>query len=140
VLYEACTSGNDVVIGTRNLLTYRSNVIRGFFYSLSNLVYRKLSGLPFEDTQCGFKMFNEHARKLCFSKMTVLGWGFDMELLAIAQANSLNVKAIRINDYQHMPYSTHTDGILKISARTVRDFGHIMMNRLSSSYVEQKDS
>jgi dolichyl-phosphate beta-glucosyltransferase len=137
--YTACVGGNDVVIGTRNLLTYRSNMIRSSFYGLSNFVYRMLSGLPYEDTQCGFKMFNERARKLCFSKLTILGWGFDMELLAIAQANDLNVKAIRINDYHHMPYSTHTDGILKIAVRTVRDFGHIMMNRLSHVYVDGRE-
>jgi hypothetical protein len=133
--YEACTGGNAVVIGTRNLLTYRSNVFRGLFASLGNLLYRVASGMWIEDTQCGFKMFNEQARMLCFSKLTIVGWGFDIELLAIAQANGLKIKLFRIDDYMHMPFSTHTEGILKITVRTVRDFRHIMINRLSGVYV-----
>jgi len=137
--YEACTDGNDVVIGTRNLLTYRSNVMRGVFASVGNLLYRVASGLWIEDTQCGFKLFNERARKLCFSKLTIFGWGFDLEVLAIAQANGLRLKPFRIDDYKHMPFSTHTEGIMQITARTVRDFGQIMINRLSGVYLDDRE-
>jgi dolichyl-phosphate beta-glucosyltransferase len=133
--YEACVSGNDVVIGTRNLRTYRANVLQGLFASLGNLLYRLGSGMQIEDTQCGFKMFNARARQLCFSKLTILGWGFDIELLAIAQANGLRIKATRIDDYQHMPYSTHTEGATAITLRSVRDFGHITVRRLRGAYL-----
>jgi dolichyl-phosphate beta-glucosyltransferase len=133
--YEACAGGYDVVIGTRNLLTYRSNVVRGIFASVGNLLYRLASGIWIEDTQCGFKMFNKRACTLCFSKLTILGWGFDIEILAIARTNGLKLKSFRIDDYKHMPFSTHTEGMVKITVRTVRDFGQIMINRLSSVYI-----
>jgi len=136
--YEACAEGNDVVIGTRNLLTYRSNVFRGLFASFGNLLYRIAGGMWIEDTQCGFKMFTERARKLCFSKLTILGWGFDIELLAIAQANGLKIKTFRIDDYKNMPFSTHTEGVLTIAVRTVRDFGQITLNRLRGAYVNNR--
>lgn len=137
--YEVCTDGNDIVIGTRNLLTYRSNVVRGIFASFGNLLYRLASGIRIEDTQCGFKMFNERARTLCFSKLRVLGWGFDIELLAIARANNLKLKAFHITDYKHMPFSTHTEGIMKITVRTVRDFGQVTINRLRGVYVVDRE-
>jgi len=136
--YDACNDGNDVVIGTRNLLTYRTNLLRGMFASLGNLLYRVASGIWIEDTQCGFKMFNQRARKLCFTKLTIWGWGFDIEVLAIAKANGLNIKPIRINDYRHMPYSTHTEGVMEITVRSVRDFLHIRRNRRNGVYVDKR--
>lgn len=137
--YEACLDGNDVVIGTRNLLTYRSNILQGLFASFGNLLYRVGSGIWIEDTQCGFKMFNERARTVCFSKLTIVGWGFDIELLAIARANGLKLKTFRIDDYRHMPFSTHTDSKLKVSERSVSDFGHITLNRIRRVYADRSE-
>jgi len=132
--YNACMEGSDLVVGTRNMLTYRSNFMRGTFASTGNFIYRLLSGLSVKDTQCGFKMFNEQARRLCFSKLTILGWGFDIEVLAIAQSNDLSIKSIQIDDYKHMPFSTHTEGIMEITIHMVRDLGHITGNRIRGVY------
>lgn len=134
--YEACTEDNDLVIGTRNLLTYRSGLSRGLLARLGGLLWQLLSGIWVEDTQCGFKMFSKRAGRICFSKLTILGWGFDMEILVIARVNGLKIKALRINDWQDMPYSTHTDKPLKITIRMVKDFVKINVNRLRSVYLE----
>lgn len=51
-----------------------------------NLGLRALSATTFCDTQCGFKAFRREAAQAIFSKMTVDGFGFDVEVLARAEA------------------------------------------------------
>jgi dolichyl-phosphate beta-glucosyltransferase len=133
--YMACVSGTDMVIGTRNLLHYRSNKLRDLFSYFGNLLYRLASGIWIEDTQCGFKMFNTRARKLCFSKMTIMGWDFDIELLTIARLNKLSIKPMRIDDWKDMPYGTHNENVRGIARRTVRDFIRITLNRWKGMYI-----
>jgi dolichyl-phosphate beta-glucosyltransferase len=133
--YKAINDGNDLVIGTRNLHTYRTNKYRNMLSSFGNKLYRVVGGTDIEDTQCGFKMFSEEAAKICFSKLTIQGWGFDVEILAIAKANDLNVKPIRISDWEDKPHSTYNEGPLRIIRRTVRDFAHITTYKLRGKYV-----
>lgn len=132
--YAQCAAGNDIVIGTRNLLTYRSSGVRGIFAYVGNALYRLGGGMPVEDTQCGFKMFSAPAAKLCFSKLRIMGWGFDMELLAIAKANNLSLKTVRLPDWQHMPHSTHHESFARISLRSLKDFTLITTRRLRRIY------
>lgn len=132
--YVECDEGADVVIGTRNLKTYRSSKLRSLYSSFGNWLYRLAGGIKVEDTQCGFKMFTASAAQLCFSKLTILGWGFDLEILAIAHYYKLKIKPIRIDDYKHMPYSTHTDGVFKIAFRSIKDLLHITVKKLNRAY------
>ena len=132
--YEACESGADVVIGTRNLLTYRGNKLRGLFSYTGNMLFRLISGIRIEDTQCGFKMFNERAKDVCFSKLTILDWDFDIELIAIALANNLKLQTFRINDWQDMPFSTHTERPWDIAKRMVTSFVRITGHRVRGQY------
>lgn len=136
--YEACEHGSDVVVGTRDLFQYRSSKLRNLFSGFGNQLYQLVSGIHIEDTQCGFKMFTTEAAKLCFSKLTILGWGFDLEVLAIAKANHLTIMPIRINDWEDKPFSTYTDGALRISIRSVRDFVHVTINRALGKYLSGK--
>jgi hypothetical protein len=49
-----------------------------------NLVLRLVLGLEYRDTQCGFKAFTRPAIKTIFTRQRVERWGFDPELLFIA--------------------------------------------------------
>jgi dolichyl-phosphate beta-glucosyltransferase len=49
-----------------------------------NLLVRMLVGLPFKDTQCGFKLFTREAVEAIFPLQTIDGFGFDVEILYIA--------------------------------------------------------
>ena len=55
---------------------YRESAGRFF-----NLLVRLLSGLPFHDTQCGFKLFRREETRRAFELQSVPGFGFDPELL-----------------------------------------------------------
>lgn len=134
--YIMCEQGNDIVIGTRNLHQYRSNPIRRTFSIIGNVLFRIGGGLWIEDSQCSFKLFNEQSAKLCFSKLKIMGWGFDMEVLAIAKANGLKIQACRIDDWKDMPYSTFTEGVIITSLRSISDLVRIVTNRLNGEYLD----
>jgi len=59
-----------------------------------NLVMRVVTGLPFRDTQCGFKLFDTAAARQIFDRQKLEGFGFDVEVLFIAKA--LGYRAIEV--------------------------------------------
>lgn len=50
-----------------------------------NLLLRVTLSLNFKDTQCGFKAFRRPAARAVFPLQQVEGWGFDPEVLFLAQ-------------------------------------------------------
>jgi dolichyl-phosphate beta-glucosyltransferase len=61
-----------------------------------NLVIRKMSGLPFADTQCGFKAFNMAKFRPLLEVMTIDRFGFDVEFLFVAKYHGLKLKEIPV--------------------------------------------
>ena len=61
-----------------------------------NLVVRKLTGLPFWDTQCGFKAFNMTRFRPVLELMTIDRFGFDVEFLYVANMHGLRLKEIPV--------------------------------------------
>jgi dolichyl-phosphate beta-glucosyltransferase len=59
-----------------------------------NLVMRMITGLPFRDTQCGFKLFRKDAAREIFSRQIEEGFSFDVEDLMIARA--LGLRSIEV--------------------------------------------
>jgi len=62
----------------------------------SRTLVRCVIGSEVKDTQRGFKMFTAKAAQEIFSKQTIDGFGFDIELIAIAQAHRLRVIEIPV--------------------------------------------
>ena len=54
-----------------------------------NVVMRALTGLPFADTQCGFKLYHREAARIVFSRQRLEGFGFDVEDLYIARVKGV---------------------------------------------------
>lgn len=89
LLAEAKRSGADVVIGSRAIDRGMVSVHQpwgretaGRFF---NGVMRALTGLPFLDTQCGFKLYSAKAAEAIFPRQKLDGFSFDVEDLVIAQ-------------------------------------------------------
>ena len=57
-----------------------------------NLVVRTLTGLPFWDTQCGFKAFNLTKFRPLLDVMQIDRFGFDVEFLYVAHLHGLRLK------------------------------------------------
>jgi len=137
--YADYQAGADIVMGTRNLRKHHKSVLRRTIANAGNLLFRVAGGMWVEDSQCGFKLFSAAAAKLCFGRMTIQKWGFDMEILAIAKANHLSVQSHRINDWRDMPHSTFDGSVLKNSLHSLKDLAHIAKRRLARAYVADEE-
>lgn len=78
-----------VAIGSRALDRSLIGVHQSRWRELSgiifNLLMRVLTGLPFADTQCGFKLYRREAARQVFERQRLDGFGFDVENLFIAR-------------------------------------------------------
>jgi len=61
-----------------------------------NLVVRVATGMPFWDTQCGFKAFRISVCRPLIEAATVDRFGFDVELLYLAFRAGLNLKEVPV--------------------------------------------
>lgn len=77
------------VIGSRaldrSLIGVHQPVFRERMGRVFNLLMRLETGLPFHDTQCGFKLFEASAAREIFGRQRLDGFGFDVEVLFIAK-------------------------------------------------------
>jgi glycosyltransferase involved in cell wall biosynthesis len=69
----------------RSLIGVRQPLLREYVGRFFNLVIRAITGLPFHDTQCGFKLFETAAAREIFQRQRLNGFGFDVEVLFIAR-------------------------------------------------------
>jgi len=89
----------DICITTRNgpgALRINEPVARHITGVIFNWLVRRITGLPFSDTQCGFKSFSGRAAEDVFSRCHVDGWAFDVEALYIAMLRMYTIKQIPI--------------------------------------------
>lgn len=57
---------------------------------------RVLLGLPYSDTQCGFKLFPRHLAFELFSQQRSSSWVFDAEILVIARQSGLPIREVPV--------------------------------------------
>jgi len=97
-LFAAIDQGADVAIGSRwlqaALQTERQPWYRQLYGRLFNLALRIVLGLKYRDTQCGFKAFTRPAAQTVFSRQRVERWGFDPELLFLA--NKFKLRTVEV--------------------------------------------
>lgn len=79
-----------------------------------NLIVRLVTGLPFWDTQCGFKAFRMSACRPILEAATIDRFGFDVELLYVALLAGLRLREIPVR-------WDHKVGMLDASANYARD-------------------
>jgi len=99
-LIDAIAQGADVAFGSRWLLaetqTLRQSLLRQFVGRVYNLLLRISLGLPYRDTQCGFKACTRRAAEVIFTRQQIEGWGFDPELLFIARKFGLKMTEVPV--------------------------------------------
>lgn len=61
-----------------------------------NRMMRLVTGLPFSDTQCGFKLFDLRLTRRLFELQQIEGFGFDVEILYLAVKNGLKVEEVPV--------------------------------------------
>ena len=94
-------SGYDVVIGS--LAVKGAHVIRGepfyrvLFGKMGNKFIQLVAVWGISDTQRGFKLFTARAAQAIFPMLTIFGWGFDVEVLALARKFRFTIKEVGVN-------------------------------------------
>jgi dolichyl-phosphate beta-glucosyltransferase len=100
-LVESIAAGElDVAFGSRaldrNLIGQRQPWKREQGGRVFNLIVRLATGLPFWDTQCGFKAFRLDVFRPILGTAKTDGFGFDVELLYLARKANLRMKEIPV--------------------------------------------
>ncbi len=137
-LFAAIAAGADFAIGSRWLertrQTIRQPLYRQFFGRCFNGVTRAVMGLPFADTQCGFKAFTRAAAQTIFQLQTIERWGFDPEILFIALKRGYRIVEVPVSwahdERTRMSY-------LKDGVRMLQDIAIVRWNALLGRYSKQ---
>lgn len=134
-LMEAIHAGADVAIGSRWLDRTRQTIhqplYRQFFGRCFNAITRVVMGLPFKDTQCGFKAFRRDAAQIIFRLQTIERWGFDPEVLFIARKLNYKITEVPVtwghDERSRMSY-------LKDGTKMLEEMAVIRWNSLAGRY------
>jgi glycosyltransferase involved in cell wall biosynthesis len=90
----------DVVFGSRGLPDSRVEIHQGRLRELMgktfNLFIRMITGLPYRDTQCGFKLLDRKRTRPLFERMVVDRFAFDVELLFLCDRFGLRAKEVPV--------------------------------------------
>jgi dolichyl-phosphate beta-glucosyltransferase len=78
-----------------------------------NLIVRAATGLPFWDTQCGFKAFRMSVCRSIAEAATIDRFGFDVELIYVAHLAGLNLQeiAVRWDHYEGSKVNVARDSL-----------------------------
>jgi glycosyltransferase involved in cell wall biosynthesis len=137
LLMAAIADGADVAIGSRWLdktrQTMHQPLYRRFFGRCFNFVTRMVMGLPFKDTQCGFKAFRRSAAQVIFRLQRIERWGFDPEILFIARKLGYDIREVPVtwghDERSRMSY-------LKDGMKMLEEMALIRANSLAGRYDE----
>ena len=99
-LLAAIGAGCDVAIGSRaidrSLITEHQSRFREIAGIIFNRLVRLFTGLPFEDTQCGFKAFVRERCRIVFEQQRIERFGFNPEVLFLAQRQGLRTAEVPV--------------------------------------------
>lgn len=138
-LFKAIGEGADVAIGSRwlraELQTERQPFYRQLFGRIFNLILRVVLGLKFKDTQCGFKAFTRRAAEAVFPRQRIERWGFDPELIFLAQKEKLKVVEVPVK-WAHDDRGTISP--LRDGTRMFLEVLKIRWNSMSGKYSDRR--
>lgn len=101
LLNSSILSGFDIAIGSRALkkeaVTINAKTHRKLIGRTFSLFVNTITGLPFKDTQCGFKLFKKEAGKALFRDLKTMHFAFDVELLLRAERKGLSIDEVPVN-------------------------------------------
>lgn len=132
-------SGKQVAICVRDLQKSHKG-LRKLVSGTGNLLVQMLLLPGIKDTQCGFKAFSRQASAVVFPAQTIDGWGFDMEVLAIARKRGYSIGLIEVPDWKDIKEGSKISGSspIKASLQTFGDLINIRWGFLRGRYKVKK--
>ncbi|MBA2495332.1 MAG: glycosyltransferase family 2 protein [Acidobacteria bacterium] len=139
-LVEPIEKGDfDVTFGSRaldrNLIGTHQPWRREQGGKVFNLIVRTLTGLPFWDTQCGFKAFGMQKFRPLLDVMQIERFGFDVEFLYVANYHGLRLKEIPVR-WNHCEGTTVS--VFRDSQRMFSEVRQIRQNAKRGVYDNAK--
>jgi glycosyltransferase involved in cell wall biosynthesis len=139
LLAAAETSGAAVAIGSRalagSLIQVHQSAFREYSGRFFNLIMRLVTGLPFRDTQCGFKLYRADAARRIFPRQRLDGFSFDVEDLFVARRLGFQTAEVPVR-------WSNVEGT-KVGAlqglKSFVDLLKIRLNQLGGHYEEGKN-
>jgi glycosyltransferase involved in cell wall biosynthesis len=117
----AALESADIAIGSRaldrRLIEVHQSRWREHAGILFNWMMRLLTGLPFQDTQCGFKAFAMPESRIIFEQQRIADFGFDPEILFLARRHGLRVVEVPVR-WSHDP---------RTKVRVIRDSARMLL-------------
>lgn len=130
---------DDVVFGSRALseavIEVEQSLLRQLRGRGGNLLIRLLTGMDIKDTQCGFKAFRRQASQTIFPLQQIYGFGFDPEILFIANKQGWRWKEMPVV-WRHIEGSKVT--MFSASIHVFMEVLKIRWNDLMGKYDTQK--
>jgi dolichyl-phosphate beta-glucosyltransferase len=138
-LLAAIAQGNDIAIGSRaidrSLISVHQSRLREIAGIIFNGFVRLFTGLPFHDTQCGFKAFVREKSVIVFQQQRIEGFGFDPEILFLAKRHGLRAVEIPVR-WAHDPATkVH---VIRHSLEMFGDLLYIRWNALTKRYPRRR--
>ena len=124
----------DVAIASREApgaVRYGEPHYRHLIGRVFNHMVRWLTLPRLQDTQCGFKCFTAEAAERLFPLLTIHGWTFDVEILAIAFKLGYRIREVPIPWYFHANSKVH---VVRDSIRMGLDLISIRRNIRRGAY------
>ena len=107
-LVAVLDDGFDLVIGSRAVagaeLAARQHPLRELLGKTCNRLLRLLTGLPYQDTQCGFKLIRADVARRIAEHQRIEGYLYDAELCLIARQLGYRIAEVPVR-WSHDPDS-----------------------------------
>ena len=117
----------EIAIGSRavdrSLIEVHESRFREVAGIIFNKIVRAVTGVAFEDTQCGFKAFLRAPTRIVFEQQRMSWFGFDPEILFLAKRHGLRVAEIPVR-WRHNPNTK-----VKMFSDSLRMFGEVLKIR-----------
>ncbi len=89
----------DIVIGSREMknshLEVKQNIIKRIMGKAGKLAINMLLNLNINDSQCGFKLFNQKIKEI-IKQSKINRFGFDFEILYLSRKRGLTIKEVGV--------------------------------------------
>ena len=118
----------------RSLIAVHQSPAREMAGIIFNWLVRLFTGLPFQDTQCGFKAFVRERAQIVFEQQRIEGFGFDPEILFLARRHDLRAVEIPVR-WSHDPATKVR--VVRDSVRMFVDLLRIRWNWLLGRYPKR---
>jgi glycosyltransferase involved in cell wall biosynthesis len=131
----AALGSADVALGSRALDRTLISVRQAHLRELAGIVFNRLvrlfTGVPFEDTQCGFKAFIRERCRIIFEQQRIEGFGFDPEILFLARRHGLHAVEVPVRWAHDSATKVH---VVRDSLRMFADLLAVRWNWLLGRY------